>query len=323
MRFLNCILSVANIGENPDYEKIQKTKKSKNSSVSNHGLLQSGYLIFIIICVLSANLVECQELPKNEKGNLNLNRENIKKISDTSGKTRGRTLKKNKLKIHNFSIPRNDPKFACLRMEASLYFETKYMTNSKNGSHEKRVNFTLNDLNNFKYFGTCSPNRNLIEFRFLNDWNLKLYFYKQNQTFIFNHVVLYYKFTDPLYPNANHNGAQAEIYDKTFINTSLTNSFVCKNGLRIDLGAVVLNIRNLRVEPFFSKRESYAFDAEQICPQDNPPVDSTSTYTIWLTIIIVGIIVICFILFIVFRVSSGDDPRTTTTNNKKDYNNIR
>ncbi len=34
----------------------------------------------------------------------------------------------NRLKVHNFTIPRNDPSFICLRMEASLYFETNYIS---------------------------------------------------------------------------------------------------------------------------------------------------------------------------------------------------
>ena len=123
---------------------------------------------------------------------------------------------------------------------------------------------------------------------------------------MFNHITLYYKFSEPFFPNSNHNGAQAEIYDTIFINSSLSNSFVCEKGIRVDLGKVILYIKNLRVEPFFNKRESYEFDQETHCSQDNPSVDSTNVYSIWLTIMVIGIIVICFILFIVFRISSDD-----------------
>ncbi len=176
----------------------------------------------------------------------------------------------------------------------------------------------MNDLNHFKYYGSCSPERNVIEFDFLNDWNLKLYFYKRNESFIFNHVVLFYKFDEPLYPHAHHNGAQAEIYDKIYINSSLTSSFACKNGLTINLGNVILHIKNLRVEPFFSRRDSYAFDREVICDLDNPPEDTSNFWTIWLTALIIAIIVICFIFFIVFRISSDIETRP-----KREYNSIK
>lgn len=279
---------------------------------------KTGYPIFLFICIstiLSTHLVSCNELEKSDTPK-------IPTVVDNKKQPR----KIGKLQIHNFTIPRNDPNnYACIRMMASLYFETKYISSSKNGTFEKHVNFTLNDLDNFKYFGTCGTERNLIEFEFLNDWNLKLYFYKSNNSYIFNHVVLYYKFIEPLYPHANHNGAQAEIYNRIFINTSLTNSFVCKNGIRIDLGNVILYLQNLQVEPFFDKRDSYAFDRAVVCSQDKPPVDSTSMRTIWLTILIVGIIVVCFILFIVFRVSSDDTAKNQNKKrefNSKEYNSI-
>lgn len=175
-------------------------------------------------------------------------------------------------------------------------------------------------MNNFKYYGTCSQDQNLIEFEFLNNWNLKLYLYKVNNTYLFNHVTLYYKFAEPLFPNSNHNGAQAEIYDKVFINASLSHSFVCKKGIRIDLGNVVLLIQNLRIEPFFNQRDSYEFDKAIICEQDNPPMDAASMYSIWLTVFIFGIIVICFVLFIVFRVSSDDS--TSKRKTPHDYSSL-
>jgi len=77
-------------------------------------------------------------------------------------------------------------------------------------------------------------------------------------------------------------------------------------------------MQNLRVEPFFTRRESYAFDKENICIQDNPPEDKANYWTIWLTALIIAVIVICFILFIVFRVSSDNETRP-----KREYNSIK
>jgi hypothetical protein len=187
----------------------------------------------------------------------------------------------------------------------------------KNATREKYVNFTLNDQNTFKYFGACSAERNMIEFEFLNDWNLKFYFYKvNNKSFVFNHVVLYYKFAGPLYPYSTHKGAQSEIYDTVFINSSLHHSYTCQSGIRMDLGNVILYLENLKVQPFFNKRANALFDAELVCAGDHPPPDPSSSYSIWLIILVVSIILICLILFIVFRVMSDD------SRNKKEYNNL-
>lgn len=278
-------------------QRAQRGSIVKLPTVCND-FLKTGYLLFLIsfLAISANNLIECKNLNSepDKKNNLNT------------------------LMIHNFTIPRNDQTFACIRMKASIYFETKYISSSSNGTFLRHVNFTLNDLNQFKYYGSCSPERNVIEFEFLTDWNLKLFFYHVNNSFVFNHVVLYYKFTEPLYPHAHHNGAQAELYDKIFINASEKNSFACNSGLRVDLGNVVLYIQNLRVQSFFTRRETYEFDKEITCVQDNPEDDRANYYTIWLTVLIVGIIVICFILFIVFRISSDNDARP-----KKEYTGIK
>lgn len=279
---------------------------------SNDTLQTCYYLLFVLGISSIYSVAECQKNKKSTPGPDN------------------QTLKRSfyDFEVHNFSIPRNDPIYSCLKMEASLYFETNYKTKLKNGTFDKKVNFTLNDLNNFKYFGICSPKRNLIEFQFLNNWNLKFYFYKNNNSYLFNHVILYYKFEEPLYSSANHNGAMAEIYDKTFINTSLSNSFTCMNGIKLDLGNVVLYIQNLRVQPFFTKQDNYEFGPEIICSQDLPPNEEASTFSIWVIILIVIVILICFVLFVVFRISSDDTRnknryRNEDTRDKKEYNSLR
>lgn len=119
----------------------------------------------------------------------------------------------------------------------------------------------------------------------------------------------------------------AEIYDKTFINVSLSNSFTCMNGIKIDLGNVVLYIQNLHLQPFFTKQDSYEFGPEIICHQDLPPDEEPSTFSIWVIILIVIVILICFVLFVVFRISS-DDTRSKNrysedTRSKKEYNSLR
>ena len=168
----------------------------------------------------------------------------------------------------------------------------------------------------------CSPDRNLIEFEFFDDWNLKFYFYKlNNKSFVFNHVVLYYKFSGSLYPNSLHNGAQSEIYDEPFINSSLHQSYSCKSGIRIELGNVLLHMYNIRVQPFFNKRPGLPFDSEVICAADRPPPETSSSLGFWIFGIIASTLFVLVVLFIFFRVTSDD--KTNENKVKTEYSPIR
>ena len=122
----------------------------------------------------------------------------------------------------------------------------------------------------------------MIELSFLDNWRLELYFYKLSHTFLFNHVVLYFKLTGKYWPGSVHNGAQSEIYDHTFINSTIQKAYECKNGLRIDLGEVTLTMKNIRIEPFFNKRPNIEFEDKVTCHQDDEQIEAENNNNYWL-----------------------------------------
>jgi len=180
----------------------------------------------------------------------------------------------------------------------------------------------MENLSNFTYTGLCTANSEKVtlEIDFENDWRLELYFYKINQTFLFNHIVLYYKFAGPLFPNSLHKGAQSEIYDFAFINSTIDKSYVCNSGLNIDLGSVLLSMQNIRIDPYFKQKPNKIFESEVSCPNDNPMAEAQINNYSWnLTIIMVLVLIgIFFILFVAFRVS---DSRKTGKKKNLENNN--
>ena len=124
------------------------------------------------------------------------------------------------------------------------------------------VNFNLSEAENFTYQGLCQPDRVNIEITFLNNWRLDLFFNKKDSVFLFNHVILFYKLTGPQFPNSLHEGGQSEVYEYSFVNSSLNQSYECTNGVTIDLGEVTLYMRHMRIEPFFGNRHIARFDTE-------------------------------------------------------------
>ena len=143
--------------------------------------------------------------------------------------------------ILNFTIPKTDPNNACIRMEVSILFVTTYPVHLANGSLINRtVEFQLLESDNVSYTGYCQPEKSVIEVAFLNDWRLELYFNKLATTFLFNHVVLYYKLSGMLFPDSMHNGAQAEVYEVAYINSTLHRLFECRAGVRVELGEITM-----------------------------------------------------------------------------------
>ena len=224
----------------------------------------------------------------------------------------------------------------------------------QNGSLVRQsVNFTLNELSNFTYSAYCSLERSVIELHFANDWHLEFYFYKSKATFLFNHVVLFYKFAGPLFPRSAHNGAQSEVYDFAFINSSLTRPYVCITGVSMRLGDVTLVMRNLRVEPFFlsglnrrpaasggagsgsqqqpslGPAQPMVFDSEVLCANDMrllmaESADAVPTWIIALSVVAAVLFAVVCLVFVVLRVVSEDaeEQRQERRQNKKDYRNI-
>jgi hypothetical protein len=166
------------------------------------------------------------------------------------------------------------------------------------------VNFALSEKENFTYNGYCQPDRNMIEIVFLNDWRLELYFYREATTFIFNHVFLYYKLNGPRFPYSLHEGAQSEVYDYVYINSTLLQSYTCMTGIRIDLGEVVIHMKELRVEPFFNKRPNAGFDSEIKCIGDERLIvrnNINNAWSILLAVVFFSLIFCCCVLFIVLK----------------------
>ena len=162
----------------------------------------------------------------------------------------------------------------------------------------------LSEADNFTYFGECQPDRNMIEIVFLNEWRLELYFYKTQETFLFNHVVLYYTLSGPRFPYSIDDGAQSEVYDYVYINSTLSKSYKCLSGITIELGDITILLKNLIIEPFFNKRPNLPFDASNVCPNDSPTPPNQSNEGLLILVIlliIVSIIVFCCGLFICIR----------------------
>lgn len=176
-------------------------------------------------------------------------------------------------------------------------------------------------MDNFTYSGYCQPDRNMIELAFLDDWRLELYFYKANTTFLFNHVVLYYKLSGPLFPYSIHNGAQSEVYDFVFINSTITNhSYACNTGIRIDLGEVIIYLKNLRVQPFFDKRPNLPFDPELFCSGDiipEPAADLSNPTFLIIFAVLVAFVSLCCLLFVCLHLRNSQQRKPKTFSNKK------
>jgi len=205
------------------------------------------------------------------------------------------------------------------------YFFFKIISFSKSGSFYRTTNFTMENLSNFTYTGLCTANseRVTLEIDFENDWRLELYFYKINQTFLFNHIVLYYKFAGPLFPNSLHKGAQSEIYDFAFINSTIDKSYVCNSGLIIDLGNVLLSMQNIKIDPYFKQKPNKIFESEISCPNDNPMAEAQINNSIWIQVIIIALVLISivFILFVAFRIcDSCNTDKKTSLNQNDDLN---
>jgi hypothetical protein len=99
----------------------------------------------------------------------------------------------------------------------------------------------------------------MVEFQFLDDWRLELYFKKENQTYSLNHVTLYYDFNHEIFPNSIEHGSHSEVYNENFINATINKSFKCDSGVLIDLQDVKLNLTNLHVQPFFYKPPNFPY----------------------------------------------------------------
>lgn len=167
----------------------------------------------------------------------------------------------------------------------------------------KKVNFSLSDSDISSYTGFCQKNRNQIEIVFLNEWRLEFFFSRTNDTYLFDHVVLYYKLDGALFPDSIHHGAQSEIYDFTFVNSSLFHSYRCNSGVLIDLENIKINLINFKVEAFFDKRPNLPFDEEIVCKADTEPIPTV--FKSWVYIIagfVAFVVIVCtFFLFMIHR----------------------
>lgn len=167
----------------------------------------------------------------------------------------------------------------------------------------KKVNFSLSDSDISSYTGFCQKNRNQIEIVFLNEWRLELYFSRANGTYLFDHVVLYYKLDGALFPDSIHHGAQSEIYDFIFVNSSLYHSYRCHTGVIIDLENIKINLINFKVEAFFDKRPNLPFDEEIVCKADTEPISTVFKGWLYITAALIAFLVIVstFYLFMIHR----------------------
>ena len=126
---------------------------------------------------------------------------------------------------------------------------------------------------------------------FLDEWRLDFYFYKDESTFLFKHVILYYKLQGTLFPNSFHEGGQSEVYDFAFINSTLSKSYKCNAGIHIELGEVSLYMKHVIIEPFFNaRRNPHIFEVENVCIGDleNPANFSLES---WILSIVLGLFV--------------------------------
>jgi large-conductance mechanosensitive channel len=130
-----------------------------------------------------------------------------------------------------------------------------------------------------------------------------MYFIKVNRSFIFNNIVFYYKLSGDLFPYSTHKGAQSEIYNEILFNSSLAHSYVCLSGIKINMGDIIIHMKNLRLQPFFNKRPNLPFDAEIACENDRiKPASSNSLNYIFFSIaILLSVFIISCTLFIIIR----------------------
>ncbi|CAF0896941.1 unnamed protein product, partial [Brachionus calyciflorus] len=189
-----------------------------------------------------------------------------------------------------------------------------------------QVNITPNDI---IHTGTCQKERNQIQFMFLDNWRLEFYFYKTNDSYLFNHVVLYYQLDSVLFPNSTTHGARSEVYDNIYINSSLSKSYRCYSGLKIDLGdgEIIINLFNFKIEAFFNKRPNLPFDEEVLCPNDivpQPSVLDSVKWWLYVVAIFSGILILASTCFVCCvhkekkkEKSRDSDPFENVTNNNK------
>ena len=120
-----------------------------------------------------------------------------------------------------------------------------------------------------------------------------------------------------------HKGAQSEIYDLLFINSTADKSYVCQSGIIMDLGNIVLTLRNLRIEPYFDKKPNQPFENEISCPSDqNQAAELTASNSVWIVtlVIFLCVISIVFILFIAFRIKDDEYSNVETKDVKTSKN---
>ena len=250
----------------------------------------------VIILVLFSMIhwfVETSSLPVRKKRNSNRNNNN------NNNETGPQTFQ--------FVIPRNDPANSCIKLETALIFQATYTVDvDATTTRNRSIEFNLVESDNFTYTGYCQPDKTMIEIMFLNDWRLELYFYKMPTTFLFNHVVLYYKLSGQLFPESIHDGAQSEVYDIAYINSSLQKSYSCKHGFRVDLDEVSIYFKNFHIEPHFNNRPNQPFEHEITCEADHFKWSSTDTnaWLISLAVFFCFLILCCF-LFIYCKLKTN------------------
>ncbi|RNA36895.1 lysosome-associated membrane glyco 2-like isoform X2 [Brachionus plicatilis] len=200
--------------------------------------------------------------------------------------------------IFEFIIPRNDPTYACLKLQTSLFLSVAYPAKVGNEELIKKVNFSIGESDISSYTGFCQKERNQIEIIFLNEWRLEFYFYRTNETYLFDHVVLYYKLDGALFPDSIHHGAQSEVYDYTFVNSTLSHSFRCNSGILIDLGEVKIDLVNFKVEAFFDKRPNLPFDEEIVCEADKEPLSQIFQGWLYIFAALIAFLVVISTLYL-------------------------
>ena len=160
----------------------------------------------------------------------------------------------------------------------------------------------------------------MLEISFLKSWRLGLFFYKVNSTFLFNHGFLYYNLSETLSSaSVVHSGAQAEVYDELFINSSLSHAFTCNSGIKIEFGDVTVHIKNLRLQPFFNRRPNANFDSEIVCTNDDPNINVSGSISIWFFVFIISIslVILCCISFVIIRVQRDDSSNSASSRSEK------
>lgn len=199
--------------------------------------------------------------------------------------------------IFNITVPKDNKESVCIKMESSFSFSVNYLASEKNQTVNKTVNFSFEQID-FTFTGSCLDLINMVEFQFLDDWRLELYFKKENQTYSLNHVTLYYDFNHEIFPNSIEHGSHSEVYNEDFINATVNKSFKCDSGVLIDLHDVKLNLTNLHVQPFFYKPPNFPYSTEEICIGDKPSSGDKPLH------IIVPVAIFCGVFFMIIVIAT-------------------